>query len=406
MKRIVILAAALLTVAAAIATERHESQKPLYILHGEVIDAERFNAIDSEEVESMTIIRDEERLRKFERFGDTSNGVIVITLKSRAGEDETFIHAEIMPSFMGGDVRTFQNWVMESIRYPQEAIERGLEDNIVATFVVNREGYIATESISILQSKHAILVDEVKRVIGSSPRWTPAIHAGKNVAVKFVLPVLFQLPDKTTSVASEQPAAATSSNQDSKIELRDEIVVRAFKDNEPAEGRHPLYIIDGKPCSYEAFKALPTTKIKMITLIKDEDETLRYYRDFGDTSNGVLFIHTKSDDPRVEAEPDTLPTFLGNDIATFQQWIAENAHYPAALSEQKLMAHIIAKCIINNLGYIEIMEISTIKGTPHQLFDEEVRRVIFSSPRWNPATKGGEAVAYEITIPILFGAME
>ncbi len=404
MKRILLFIATLLCAISAMATGLDNAQKPLYILNGKVIEAEEFNTISSDDIESMTIIRDEERLRKLDSFGDTSNGVIVVTLKSEADNDEVFIHADIMPSFMSGDIRTFQNWVMESIRYPQKAIESGIEDNIIVSFTVNREGYIAAESIKILQSRHAILADEVKRVITSSPRWTPAIQAGQNVAVQFTMPVIFQLSDKDKN--SAQPTESKA-NDNSKVVLQDkEVMVRALNETKPTDKSPTLYIIDGKPCTYEEFKTLPATEIKMITIVKDENNLLRYYRDFGDTSNGVVFIHTESNDPRVESDPDTLPTFFGKEISTFQTWVIENTRYPNQLIDQRLSAHIVAKCIINNMGFIEVMELNTIKGTPHQLFDEEVRRVMLSAPRWQPATKDGKTVAFEITLPIIFGAME
>ncbi|MBO5672040.1 MAG: energy transducer TonB, partial [Alistipes sp.] len=169
------------------------------------------------------------------------------------------------------------------------------------------------------------------------------------------------------------------------------------------ESKTPMFVIDGKPATAEQMQNLPTERIKMMAVLKEESTT-EYWSEFGDTSNGVVVVHTHSLDPRVESDPDTLPTFLGGDIDNFSQWVAAYVHYPYGLEDKSLWAHMVVKYIVNDTGYVEVVEINTIKGTPHRLFDEEVRRVMVSCPQWQPATKNGKAVAYQGIVPVLFGS--
>ena len=402
MKRILYVMIAIVTLSSSLFAAENP-QKPLYIVDGKAMTIEEFQTIDTELIESMTVFKNDEQIRKFEQFGDTSNGVVVISLKNRESGDEVFLMADILPSFMGGDIRTFQNWVMQNLRYPAEALEKGLEDMVVLQFVVNREGYIAMEDIKILQSKHQILADEVKRVIASSPRWTPAVQNGRTVALRFMLPVHFQIPKDGAA-----PTTAEENMKSINAALKlDDVVVVAFDSGEKLTsdgGKTPMFVIDGKPATAEQMQVLTSERIKMMAVLKEESTT-KYWSDLGDTSNGVVVVHTHSLDPRVEGNPDTLPTLLGSSMDNFSQWIASYVHYPYDIKDKSLWAHLVVKYIVNDAGYVEVVEINTIKGTPHRLFDEEVRRVMVSCPQWQPATKDGKAVAYQGIVPVIFNPL-
>ena len=51
-------------------------------------------------------------------------------------DDQPFIKVEKMPSFQGGDLNKFRNWVQERVRYPQIAQENGVSGKVVLSFVV------------------------------------------------------------------------------------------------------------------------------------------------------------------------------------------------------------------------------------------------------------------------------
>ena len=371
------------------------TQQPIYIVDGNVVSIEELKNINSDNIESMTTIVDKEQLCFFEQYGDTSNGVVVVSLKSREDEDMPFLTAEVMPSFMGGDLLTFRSWVMENLRYPSEALTQNLDGDVIVNFVVNRDGYIDIDNISFLKFSHILFVDEVKRVISLSPRWAPAIQRGRTVSVSFTLPISFSIANSDDARSSEQVT-----------EVADNLIVvnAIIKNGDISKDKQPLWMIDGMPVTIEAVEALSPESILHMAILMDKT-VLTYYEDYGDTSNGVVLITTKPTDPRVEVEPDSLPLFRGGHISTFQKWVCENIHYPKSLVEADIEAHILVTFIVDSSGYVEIVKMEYMKGTANELFENEIRGVILKSPRWTPATKDGKPVAYQSSMPIIFGAM-
>lgn len=394
MKRILLLLLAAVTAASVSAMDYGESQQPLYVVDGKAISAEEVKAIASSEIESMTVIRDQKQLAQFKHLGDTSNGVIVVTLKDKEQDDITFIAVDVMPSFMGGDLNTFRMWVMQNIRYPEVALEQRLQDMVVVQFVVNREGYIEQDGINVLQSNHPdIFVDEVKRVFTASPRWTPGIQKGSAVAVSLVLPVAFQLAGEDSAVEIDGMKIAV---EGADVE---EIVVRAFSNRDRvADGEAMMYVLDGVPMSVEEFKSLSVADIKQVTLYAEGDSELEYYKHFGDVSRGVMVIKTYS--PEVEKNPDTEPIFMNSGWDGFHLWVCQNLRLPEELKNTNFSSQMVVKFVINDGGYVELTDIVTVVGTPHPLLHSELRRVMLSSPQWQPATKDGRAVAFAATLPV------
>ena len=390
MKRILISIFVIVLAIPALADNVTMEQKPLWVVDGRAISGEELSSLSSE-IESITVLRNAEETAKFSHLGDVSNGVVVIALK-QSEEEEVFIFAEVMPSYMGGDLNTFRSWVIQHLRYPDEALKNGWQDNVVVQFVVNREGYITYDSINVIQSKYSVLAEEVKRVVASTARWTPGVQNGRAVSVMMTLPVTFMIP-------GQKPIESAECAEESV----DEVVVVAFDDgNLPKTDKAPLYILDGVPVTAEDVNKIPAESVKMVALLTDI-ETLGYYKDFGDISNGVMIIHryTYSD---VAPEPTTQPKFMGGDWSTFREWFYSNLRYPEQLKGQNLSAHLVAQFVVNDKGYIEIQKITTIKGSDNPLFRDEVERVLLSSPQWTPGSSDdGEDVTCMGLIPVIFG---
>lgn len=117
-------------------------------------------------------------------------------------EDDTpFLVAEEMPLFQGQNLNTFRTWVQSQIRYPAEALKRGIEGRVVLSFIVERDGSVST--IELLQSPDRILSEEVRRIVASSPQWTPGRQKGHLVRVRYMLPVDFSIPKE--EAAAQEP---------------------------------------------------------------------------------------------------------------------------------------------------------------------------------------------------------
>lgn len=197
------LAAAVMTLAAAPAQQSASTtkgggdvsiadcQQPLYIVDGRAVDTDAINSIDPSQIESITVYKDKANLDRYAIFGDVSHGVIVITLKSK---DETvYTSVDQNPAFLGGDINTFRQWVMQQMRYPAQAMEQNIQGNVVVKFIIGKDGLIELSNIEILSSPSEILSEEVVRVMKNSPAWTPGKQEGKSARVSFVMPVSFRM---------------------------------------------------------------------------------------------------------------------------------------------------------------------------------------------------------------------
>ena len=369
-------------------------QKPLYIINGKVATIDEVKYL-GDDLESMTVLTSKKDIKEFEHLGDTSNGVIVITLKNAEEEDLPFISADIMPQFMGGDLLAFRSWVMQNVRYPEAAMKEGKEDMVVTQFVVNRHGYIDYNRIDIIQSEYPdIFGEEVKRVISTSPRWTPGFNNGNAVSVSFMLPISFKLESKQGAT----PAA--------KSENENEIVIMSLDaDGKSKPNFNPVYIIDGVPSTLEQVNALKPEEIRDATVYRNS-EMFSYYKDYGNVEDGVIIIRTNSLDKNIENKPDSLPIFMDTDTMAFNSWFYQNIRFPEQLRDKDIAAHYVVKFVVNSTGYVAVLEITCIKGTAHTLFENEINRVMVSSPRWTPGMKNGKAVSCQLSLPVIFGSMD
>lgn len=205
-------------------------QRPLYIIDG--MEYPTNTGLTTNSVESIQLLKPEEATAKYGERG--KYGAVEITTTAidnlkhpktasaeeapagqqptpSASEDDTpFLVAEEMPLFQGQNLNTFRTWVQSQIRYPAEALKRGIEGRVVLSFIVERDGSVST--IELLQSPDRILSEEARRVVSSSPKWTPGRQNGHLVRVRYMLPVDFSIPKKETaaqSTAAQKPGLAS-----------------------------------------------------------------------------------------------------------------------------------------------------------------------------------------------------
>jgi protein TonB len=103
--------------------------------------------------------------------------------------DEPFFVVEVMPSFKGGDLAKFQEWVGKRTNYPQAAVDNKIRGTVFLTFVVEKDGTVS--NVTIVKGVHPILDNEAVRVISESPKWTPGYQRGQAVRVRFSIPLNF-----------------------------------------------------------------------------------------------------------------------------------------------------------------------------------------------------------------------
>ncbi|HSI90347.1 MAG TPA: energy transducer TonB, partial [Adhaeribacter sp.] len=104
--------------------------------------------------------------------------------------EEIFTFVEQAPQFPGGDA-AMMKYLGENIKYPAIAQRNGLEGLVVVSFVVNRKGEIS--DIQVMKPLGGGLSEEAVRVIKGMPKWTPGKQNGREVNVRYNLPVRFTI---------------------------------------------------------------------------------------------------------------------------------------------------------------------------------------------------------------------
>lgn len=111
-------------------------------------------------------------------------------VKKSSGKDSHENLEDQDPSFPGGDAACFE-WIKDNIKYPTEAIEKGIEGRVIVQFVVIKDGKITNEKV--VRSVDPLLDEEALRVIRSMPDWIPAKRDRQNIDLLFTLPLTFRL---------------------------------------------------------------------------------------------------------------------------------------------------------------------------------------------------------------------
>lgn len=117
---------------------------------------------------------------------------ITFRLKSpvEEAEEETLTVVDVMPQYPGGD-RELLKFIAQSIKYPTDAQEAGVQGRVICSFVVDKKGNIVEPKI--IRGIDPSLDAEALRVIGMMPRWTPGRQDGKAVRVLYTVPITFRL---------------------------------------------------------------------------------------------------------------------------------------------------------------------------------------------------------------------
>ena len=104
--------------------------------------------------------------------------------------DMVFDVVEVMPQFPGDQIAMLK-YIMENIKYPEQAMKEGIQGRVAVRFIVEKDGSIS--DVKPILSVHPLLNKEAVRVVESMPKWTPGKQNGKPVRVRFNVPVMFKL---------------------------------------------------------------------------------------------------------------------------------------------------------------------------------------------------------------------
>ena len=95
---------------------------------------------------------------------------------------------ETMPEYPGGD-KALLDFIRNNLQYPDPDI--CVTGRIIVQFTVTKEGEVA--NAKIVRGVHPLFDKEALRVINLMPKWKPGMLRGKAIAVKYTVPVSFNI---------------------------------------------------------------------------------------------------------------------------------------------------------------------------------------------------------------------
>ena len=104
--------------------------------------------------------------------------------------DPVFFIVEEMPEFPDGQL-ALRKFIAQSIKYPVQAQEKGIQGKVYVNFVVEKDGSVG--ALKIARGVDPYLDAEAMRVVGSLPKWIPGKQKGETVRVSYTIPINFVL---------------------------------------------------------------------------------------------------------------------------------------------------------------------------------------------------------------------
>ena len=180
------------------ATEKMNTLKSTYGLPRSI---EIFTAVDGKVVESgikgeasdITIEKSttsSKASRETQTFAIVEFNQEVRSASEGAAQEKIFTVVEQQPEFPGG-YDSLLNFLRQNLRYPDDARQTGVEGTVYVSFVVWADGSVS--EANVLRGINPSCDQEAKRVVEMFPRWKPGKQSGREVSVRFVIPIKFAL---------------------------------------------------------------------------------------------------------------------------------------------------------------------------------------------------------------------
>jgi periplasmic protein TonB len=91
--------------------------------------------------------------------------------------------------------------------------------------------------------------------------------------------------------------------------------------------------------------------------------------------------------------------FQGGDLTTFKNWVQSKVVYPPFAAENEIEGKVVVQFIVTSKGKVDSVKI--VRGVYPEI-DQEVIRVLRSSPVWVPGKQGGKAIDQSFILPVIF----
>ena len=349
-------------------------------------------------------------------------------IQSQKSEENTpYIMVEKMPTFQGGDLNVFRNWVQSKIQYPKEAMDKGIKGRVICSFVVEKDGSLT--DFEVLQSPDKSLADEVVRILKTSPKWESGEQRGEKVRVKYMVPIVFSIGNNNVADANVHGRvidAKTKKQVPNVAVLIKEKSIGVFADE---SGQ---YIIKGQP---EGIYTLIASAVgyksaeKSVSIAHDKNVEVNFELEENVVSLNEVTVSsdtkvaeanakaaaakvqeaanaqataaanatTGGDMPYVKVEK--MPTFMGGDLNVFRNWVQSKIQYPKEAMDKGIKGRVVCSFVVEKDGSLTDFD---VLQSPDKSLGDEVVRILKTSPKWEPGEQRGEKVRVKYTVPIVF----
>lgn len=97
---------------------------------------------------------------------------------------------EELPEYPNGQSALI-DYLKQTARYPKNAKAKGAEGKVVCSCIINTNGEVT--NIQVVNPIDPELDKEAIRIVENMPSWTPGRQNGKNIAVKYLIPITFKI---------------------------------------------------------------------------------------------------------------------------------------------------------------------------------------------------------------------
>ncbi|UCS92693.1 TonB family protein [Echinicola marina] len=221
--------------------------------------------------------------------GETAQKSPFFNKPNQKSSNEVFDVVEDMPAPYGG-MNNWNDYLASSLRYPEQAKEKGIEGTVYVTFVVDKTGEL--KNPQILRGIGSGADEEALRVIKNADKWKPGKQNGTAVNVRMRVPIIFALNDQTKKKSNRlnevvvigYGAQAKSSPTDG----------ASVNKQETKNLNQAKYFINGKEYDKEIISQISPVDIESINVLKG-DKAVDKYNEKG--KNGVVEITLKEGAP-------------------------------------------------------------------------------------------------------------
>jgi protein TonB len=116
--------------------------------------------------------------------------IVEIKVEEKVVVDEVFDVVEEQPEYPGGTQELY-TFIGKNFKYPEMARAANVQGKVYVSFVVGKDGSI--EDVKILRGLGSGLDEEAARVVKMMPKWKAGKQRGKEVKVRYNLPIVCKL---------------------------------------------------------------------------------------------------------------------------------------------------------------------------------------------------------------------